>query len=638
MASNDRIDVPLTQAWRESQEQIDKFFLHGLSNGVASAYIRSAHASGKSTSLVAHIHALTQRSMPEARIIYVVPQDAEAVMLRTYLTSVSANPLNPITIKLSEDPSLGFAAIVSHKTFLATFKPHDVSDKTIVLIDTQSCPTTDGELAPGTLLHWAYILRRQSGNGSGNAVVVKSPFKSGRTLAALERWTESTVKMVTVSDSYPRIKVIRIKTDTTWDQQLDKLFAKCHSAGSHHRVLASTASEYHPDLPSASEVTDTAKDWNSIPRAVANSTAFIRPEVVTTRQVMSQLEFMNEYAWVLKSAAPSEVKFFAPFTEEDLLTGPGFHEDDPEGTAYHEDIAWTILRMVETWPGLHFFDMPIRVPYDIRAVREICRRLLAVRGIESAWDDGVYRLAKKGERVLAIREHAGQIQDFHVAYFLSSIDDNPSFSDSLKRVIIRIAAIFAENVGQLYEMVDESAAQSLDDLVRASTGVGSRRVRRGAAWLSLGVWQKATTSADRTESGRLLVSHDHAKLIAERVKSLENHYKLSPASDELKSTELTEEEMDHVDRQLVWAWLHHIVFFPDANALPFDVVSMKDLETNEHDFVDVKVLLKSLHNDGGPKNVMKDITFIPHRIVDEVEDALGMTPHRVVGTTFPLQR
>ncbi|KAI4868248.1 hypothetical protein F4820DRAFT_445387 [Hypoxylon rubiginosum] len=268
---------------------------------------------------------------------------------------------------------------------------------------------------------------------------------------------------------------------------------------------------------------------------------------------------------------------------------------------------------------------------------------------------------ERGVFLVSIKRAAGSIIDFHVAYFLACIHmHKETLSLSAKRVIVRMAAILACGIDTLCTKSTPEAEYPRPDDVRVyCAGVGAQLVQKGGVWIALGLWQSIVQGGLKDNDGTyptirrgdINLSISTAVGVLELVSALEKLFGLPHTIAELRDTELMLDEITFIERQLLWAYLHRMVYMIENPAgRPVDVVSLRDIEISPDEILDLRMARVSQDNKGrgcfaiyaglslsGSRYIANGLTLIPYQLIKEVERLIGMPFDQAVASKYPLR-
>ncbi|EOO03089.1 hypothetical protein UCRPA7_1396 [Phaeoacremonium minimum UCRPA7] len=274
-------------------------------------------------------------------------------------------------------------------------------------------------------------------------------------------------------------------------------------------------------------------------------------------------------------------------------------KETPKPNAFNRDIMSFLFRLVATFPKRCLQDMPVLLPHDWRMVNEYLRRLIAMGCIHQPMSGREELKINKG-RGYNMRKLMHIENDFHSLFLLGGIEtDMPS---ALKRVFIRLSVIVS---GDNYKFKYMNEAPETDPVTKrglkleCSIGIGKEFCTNGGIWLALGLWEshmeryKVVSSPERQKvffGDRIILYHEEAKRIQERVNELEQLLELDPLT-EADEEALSKDDILIIEIELVKSRIHNLVYFrkpanEDDDVKGLDCTSGKWLETNYDDIVD----------------------------------------------------
>lgn len=688
-------EITGTSAWIGNKNEIDSFVSSGLDGTTHAAYIVSPHASGKSTTMLAFICSRVLAQTPDARLLYLVSTPTEATILGTYLKSEDFKSTRDSqdrdfegvsSLNLSAQPNPGSLCLLPFAEFCQTFNARErPTSRTIILLDAEINPTTEGELAFGIVMHWAFCCRRHE-DKDGHAIAVLSQFFSKRTNDAIIKHVKQ-VRLITVEDRHKELRIEVIKDDwATHTRELITRFSGIKNSA-RNRVLVSDPNPWETGLEPDKLLPVHINNIDTLPTVLAHCDAIAIPpwigfstaygglrylisigtvntrffdrrtsQIVNSDRSLNQLEVNRDYSWALKSSLSLQnvVIYTAYPKEKTFAIGNEF-----AGDAYNGDLLITVLRLIQQWPDMLVREMPIRAIDDILAVKEIYNRLTIVGCIQMTENgSGKYRITDRGRCVLSLQQvFDGGIINFHVAYFLSCIKQHPlEFSDNLKRVMIRIAAIVMEDIGTFCAKEYDSPMPTVEKIQEHCLGSGTSRVHRGAVWTALAMYQKMYVSSHAAQAGIsslqqqdwLVLSPSSATAIARRVESLEAFFGVQDhSSQEEERTKLSEDEMDRIEVELMWAWLNQVVCFDKTESKTYDLLSLKEVHLDRSEMLNVQNLHRQYRTKGcfgiyfslnleDEDYIVSQVTVIPRRCFHEVEKRTGLEFPEFISTTYPV--
>ncbi|KAI1775552.1 hypothetical protein F4818DRAFT_451814 [Hypoxylon cercidicola] len=685
-------------AWTVKQKEIDDFVDRIPRRGASAAFIQGPHASGKSTTMVAHILGLVQTRLSGASLVYLMPTLVECVLLRDYLASEEFNAQLPVQISDRVlEPAPG-EAIPAGSLYVQSYTSalQDIRNGTfsvfktgaVVLIDLEVNPTTDGEMLLGHVLEAADFSRAE---GSGCAVITISTFESPRTEAAMDRVIGRKPKVIQIPQDFAPVPLRRMPEP--WRDFAKGLATRANGTGGPDKMpervvigqerFGEVDDEFYSIERPSMHAEETLADLRSKPASmlvasdlcvslpwpglahfvshgIVKSQIFDRKtsQIVSLARHMTRTEILVQQSWLLKSDRPREDTNFHT-TYEDFDRRP--LGSDPAGEAYGKDLLWTALNLIHAWPSSLPNDLPVKLPPDTLGMGEVMARLSILQCIVNEDGQTMGKMDKRGLALVSIKQATGDVIDFHVAYFLACIYTNKGkLSLNVRRVIVRIAAILAIGIHTLCtKATPEAEYPSLEHVRVHCVGVGASLAHKGAVWIALGLWQASVQSGLKDNNGiyptirrgDVNFSIGIAVRVLDLVSALNGLFELPDTNAELRDTELTSDEILFVERQLLWAYLHRVVYLSDnPAALPVDVVSLKDVTISSDEILDLNVPRVAQENKGkgcfaiyaglslsGSRYIASGLTIIPLQLIREVKDLTGMPFDQAVATHYPLK-
>ncbi|KAI2778193.1 hypothetical protein F4815DRAFT_494761 [Daldinia loculata] len=684
MASNE----DNTPAWMAAQEQIDRFFDRVEKRRASAAFIQGPHACGKSTTMLAHLFAQAQDKAPGAPVVYILPSPVEVAMLLPYLTSEDFNeqlsvPIaDSIITEPAEDYSVpaGKLLITDYKQFLNLFlklNKFPLGDRAVVAIDLQTNPTCEGEILLGRILEWVSSCHESKDPAA--AVVAISPFASPRTEGILHRVGRKPDVIRIPAGPDPPIQLTPL--GKSWKEDVEKMASLNTAPMSPEdpRTMFGVVSMQDLFFRNQVETLDmdlapeTVSDYLSHERCllVKNNLEFSLPwkglrdfvsertirelgfdpqhNIVMRTRVKTKVEILREQSWLLKSNVPrKDVVFYTTST----LDYQNLPDHEPCGTAYTAGISWTLLHFIEQWPSKTITSMPVRRVPNAEATVKIITRLLT---LGCAVPSGLgSRVTAKGTEMLHLMNRIESLDNFQVAFFLASARPRAEqLRPNVMRVIVRLAALLQVGIGNICRKVENASPPSLDEVRQMCRGVGASLVHRGALWIALGLWQEKVHTGQTAllafiTDGAFRMLYPTPWLILNPaamyevqgiVSALETFLQITPFTDgeELSATELTDEEVIFIERELLSAYRYNIVALPrDTRSRPFDAGSFLNLNVSKRDILNVEEAREGYRGEAdrcfaiysglavrGKDYFAEDVTLLPDSLLEDVRAYTG---------------
>lgn len=684
--------------------EIDEFIRGGRKLPVSALYLKGPHDTGKSTTLPMYLLSAIKiwPELVDTRVMYLVGNQVEARILREYLEETFGRWYSNAT----ENDILVITDYANGIDIIDKITVNKTHRDMIILMDLEINPSAFGELVFARVMQWASECRFTD-NACHLAIITATSLHCGRTIEALQKWIGAPPPIIEIPAQQRNVcsKFLRpgwslnefldsIRTDAVTDvsELNDKVVQnQCivSNSDAFHYKKEPTHSRAHRESiseclvssrvilirPSLSFSTKSERLRYFVSAGVEDALLFDHhtSHVLRTTRQLSRAEIEKERSWLLKSAVPLEESvFFQKFsTDEEQARPETIHFDC---RAYNEQLTWTVLSILQHWPGTPIPHMPIRAPVDDRAIIETCRRLVTIGCVERLdGPAGRYRVTRRGTRLLNLWvKDAKNMGDFQVAYLLATVMEKAhQYSTNLRRVLVRIAAIATTPLRNFVSRKDQEGTwkwQGRDEedaqIRSACAGIGAARIENGAVWIALALWQNWKANR-RPERGLqvpscLSCNWEQAKSILELVHAFEDKVGISHCSDELRDTDLTDDEVSAVEIELMWAWLHQIAFFDPAprlgvssNTVITDVIcgrsftagpgNMINMEVNfggkdkvEHERVGFFAVYFGLEKSKLDIYTASDLTVIPIRHFSDVYKQTGIKYPEAVVTTYPI--
>ncbi|KAI1404189.1 hypothetical protein F4819DRAFT_483812 [Hypoxylon fuscum] len=306
-------------------------------------------------------------------------------------------------------------------------------------------------------------------------------------------------------------------------------------------------------------------------------------------------------------------------------------------------------------------EVPIPVLYHIdqKIDEEVLRRLHLMGCLHYNGPGNDVVSTALGARTLFYTQH-GSLNpdgDIHQGNLIARIETYTTLSMPVRRVLIRIAALTGrEKLCHTSSRLVNDDPESLVALRDDSAGVGRQYAGTGEIWTLLGIWLKMRqedgparivlnpVGSERSyvpwgARGLLRINIQVARKALARIESLEKRLGMSPCLDEVKETQLSEDERCLVLEILLRAYLTRLIVFPcnSPDRHPHDVVSKQPVDVSrEYHPIAFSHILRGMRGqpgglcaiyqmsyllDGGI--VPHRLTLIPRSILRKVQDELG---------------
>ncbi|KAI1774833.1 hypothetical protein F4818DRAFT_416866 [Hypoxylon cercidicola] len=632
-------NIIMESAWMAKMPDLTTFVARSLDIKQSRVtYLQSAHASGKSTTMLKWIMTVINDNLPQPKkatpwFVYVVPRPVEKEFVTDYLLANAGDD------GIFENTSSSFDdrfVIVTYEGFLdAIGEKKDWPERVTIMADVELRATVAGEIFFGKLLE---LVKK---NEPVVNLLLVSPHQSARTKSAFEQ-VVGQVHEIEVPNINPQLQVHTIEGND-WKEQVAGLVEQVYRANTEAKIFVGTSDGGYID-PIAHKndkeiVHLKGPNVNGLHEAFAGKERIfaIDPEVAvsaptdnlelvisegTTRAVlfdtmtsqlvackrsMTRREIELEQSWALKTSLHREdvgIYMVTANNKRPNIT------TDPWSRAWNVHLSWLTLRIFSTWPDTNPGDLPIRRPPDVLAFTETMNRLVVMGLLEQDLEGkGRYSTTILGGRALrwmtwwaTLPLNATDQLQVHTAYLLAvaSMKQDPP---NVIRVLIRLAAITACGISKFCVSNSKRGRPSRSAVEAQCDGIGRRLCWKGALWIALGIYQKGMAKDDfRGDSHRLLerdwalVSAGLGYEIQQSVEAIEKCIGLGPAADEIQYTLLNADEVAAVERYLMWAWLHRVIGIrcERGEDTAFDVVSAHLVEIDEaRDLFDIRKMTDS---------------------------------------------
>ncbi|KAK8085856.1 hypothetical protein PG997_007127 [Apiospora hydei] len=697
MATKNNSATELRFAWRQRQQEIDEFVRYLPSTNVSAAFIAAQHASGKSTTLLAHISDVMQQdnAFANTTIFYLLPSEIEVKVLCNYVFSPESKPGTKAQTCFSR-------AIAPGKVFIADFDKgiahfHEIYTRSkdgssvLLVLDLEIAPTTAGEVLLGLASEWAACASKSADKGNG--LVVLSSYTSPRALEALNRAVGRPPNLIQVPKVAVNMGMEVLEDDEVehvkrlYSQQSGSRRLLIHHSPDwdHHLAVADKEkgrirwirSDYCPavdqlislrnihvsvgtDFPCSFPVNGLTHVVSSCKVEVLVFRKDVAQPVTQVRDI-TELEYNRERSWAHKSSVPDDVMCYRPRAFLDAPMAPGI---DVLGSAFLGNRYGTVLEYLAHWPGMAFSKMPTRAPHDFGMLRDICQKLELFGCIKSVAQNGrpvpgVYRLSDFGTRLLDLwHQPRHKALDFHVLHLLTTTYEGKEsgWSRNLIRVAVRLAAIMS--VGpRLSGKADSHAQQPLQQLQAEFAGVGMGQAHLCGLWASLGVFQKAKSEGsvnhlriDVVRRGDVIFNVWYAYQVSNLVLKLEDGLGCHNGLSELWDTTLTAEEIEILEDALLSAWVDEVVVFNSQQSTWHEASTSRQVQLGSSEFLDSAALLqRDEFQHGlyaiytkicgvGEDLIVKNATVIPQRVVKAAADRFGLPFSMAIASKYHASR
>ncbi|KAK9794298.1 putative Helicase ATP-binding domain-containing protein [Seiridium cardinale] len=325
------------------------------------------------------------------------------------------------------------------------------------------------------------------------------------------------------------------------------------------------------------------------------------------------------------------------------------------------------MNLIAAFPGRELTKMPTRQDWNIGLFHEHISRLEVLGVVEKSSPHGgiAFKFTERGSLVYKLCGLMADLQlpiDIHAALFLSSIRyprRGRSLDKNCQRLIIRLACIMVVQPHAFCLLKKLYREATPAEVAAAVEGVGAKKASNGAAWIALGNWQKFqktnsfASSSDgpaQVSNGLFSISRQWGSRILNATNLLEGFFGLSSVLDELEETRASDEQLEDIEVEMMWAWLHGTAYFDCSNsASTVDILSGKMLFSFEQELLDIEKK-RQIHTGGGFLAIYSDLelvtvneqkglhaqsmTVIPMKLYSEVTEAFGIKYPIMVHSTY----
>ncbi len=614
---------PAFRAWEEAADQLDQYLADAVLNpGVTALSLASQPATGKSTSLIRHIFQLSKASKAPSRVWYVVSTEVEARFIKSWLIAHGA--VN------TDAESLGVEVLTTER-FRRIAEGDDWASDLTIVFDISWYPTVDDEVALGLLLGRAREVKKAVGEKGMKIhmaiVLLMSGVESPRTLKAFKKVLGhiTQIDLLHRHHTYPELR----RLDGDWEETLANRVESVREHGG-RVVIADTKAWLWPRFSSLLNHMGEIQQSNDVilqPKEMVNVnidtlldddiliTAGETPYAVGLKGVsvvicsgltrimpminprLMQLvdinkgltwpEILRVASWGVRSSeyARRNVVFCAPRQDWSQLQAMADHDRDDMGRAWNRDLPIFLLAIFSTWPGLSVGNIPIRSAPDGWVFVDGIRRLCMLGCIVEADSDGtVFQCTDLGSQILEIWKKTSKVLSFHVAFLLARVaimQRDGDASPLVLRVLVHMAAIAHTGIGLFMDVSRPINERDLADCFPPI--IPTERRHAGGYWAVLGLYLHCHEAFWETQNTRLspvegvTLSVNEGQDIKGSIEVFERL--LTPASsiiltDDWYTKTLDEAEVTKIDEELMWAWLHRVVFFhPNPESQDSDIVT-----------------------------------------------------------------
>ncbi|KAI4864217.1 hypothetical protein F4820DRAFT_470840 [Hypoxylon rubiginosum] len=624
------VTLPRDSAWAANREDVRDFVVKGKDITQSRVtYLQSAHASGKSTSMLLWIMQLINQTVEKKTypsFIYVLPNETEVKFVCDFLAQ------DPLQDGIFETTGMSFEdryVITTYERFLRLQegmlqKGEHWPKRVTIMADVELRASVAGEIFFGKL---AELVRK---NKPAVNLLLVSPHRSLRTLRAFQEIV-GTVCEIVVPDANPQLRVktieghdwmdkaARLADDVLRKDKDAKVFFGMSDASYLFSYLArqATAEVTFVNQLNVDDLKNLVKDRVLVvdpelsvsahthglrlvvSQCTAESVMFdtATSQLLQRERAMTLREVEQEQSWAFKtSSEPEDVEVYVAMPENRYRHLK--RSCDPWSPAWNVHLPWLALRIFSTWPDTNTGDLPIRRPPDVFAFSETIGRLARMGLLQQDKDGkGKYSCTRLGVHAFSwmnMWTHIGanatyQLQ-VHAAYLLA-VATTKKDPPKVVRVLIRLAVISAAGIGNFCAIADPARGRPSASAIRAECeGIGRELFWKGALWTALGVYHKGLARHDfrfdspvTLQRGQMLLDPSKGFEISQAITKIEASLGLPAPADEIQDTFLNNDEVATVERHLMWAWLHRIVGIrcKGAGDLAFDVASGHPVEVNE---------------------------------------------------------
>ncbi|OTA78080.1 hypothetical protein M434DRAFT_402292, partial [Hypoxylon sp. CO27-5] len=587
-----------TSAWIAIRDELRSRLSEANVNGRLNVTgVTSMPATGKSTTMVSYIIQLAREGRVPERVIYVIPDSTERLLLSEWL--IQNRGVNEQELGDGRLASKNKVTLSETRDFLQYLRAADgsVSQAVTLLIDISWYPTVEEELMFAELVEWGRQ-RMNSPNCRTAIVLLMSIFESQRTMDLLrDSFGPECIRGLTFPSlhNWPKAEALHPNSGMFVSNTLHQARA---NGGRIIKTGLSSFPGYNMDdeeelyLPCAGILETTPRyligemkvfPFLSIDQPLCYSTKFtglrvflsddktMAPEMdnktfqwMIKSRKLEGCELIRHKSWVVKSdSIPGHVKFLTTYS---AITVPPSVTPRVEsfGPAWNADLLATVLSLVNMRGGRFLSQMNIRRVPNQLFWAEGLRRLYILGCLERDQVFGTYRASNFGASVCqAILDH--QV-NFHVAYLLSMARLEPDVV--VKKVLIRMAALFHIQPRRVL-VFNRRDRPTLKEMQNASAPLVRNEVQSGYIWQALGVYLALNNGVPLggvgpgiLTIGKFTVFPSEAKHVGRFVERVESKYAISQDDFSWINGSLSAQQTRVINRALMWSWLHRSVWFP----------------------------------------------------------------------------
>ncbi|KAI0474547.1 hypothetical protein F4859DRAFT_521625 [Xylaria cf. heliscus] len=616
-AEVDEHRYPAFSAWKQAQGEIDRHLEDAVMNpGVTALSLTSNPATGKSTTLMRHIAELAMVSKAPRHVLYIVPTQIEAYYISSWLlahgvldTSAAVGGLRGVKVMTTE-------------VMVKMFTEQDARwpDHLTIAFDINWYPTVDDEMALAVLLQWAGRVKESGGQrGIHMAIVLlMSGFESARTIYAFRKRLGD-ISQINLDTHHIYPTLTALKGD--WKKDLRGSIGHAHTNSSRIVIGAGLQDVWSwkrtrvdgkapaiiPDF--SDPVDDPVKVLLQDLDILANNRAIhacaqvpfalglanvshvvcsgeigqiarfdsVIMQTVIYRRRMMRSEILRVLSWGIRSDKYGTAKnpvLAAPAADYDALNKAAEADRDNLGDAWGRDLWFLILKVFKVWPGLRIDEMPTRPPLDIVGISDSIRALLVLECLEEQ-EEG-WKCTALGLQILRVRREMGSTLSFNVAFLLARVammQRQSNASPVVALVLIHMAAIAHVGSSEFFHVKGPVDREALAQCLPAV--VPKERWCAGFLWVGLGLYlfgcrgsmipdKDEDESPDFPEIGGIDVDIDVGIAIRDLAKKFARYTRvtLGKLQDSNWDMErLSEADLETIELELMWAWLHRIAMF-----------------------------------------------------------------------------
>lgn len=222
---------PQNLAWKAKQTVIDDFLRTSLANKKTSvAYLKAAHGTGKSTTLLKHVYEVAQSVSEKPKITYVMSRAAETAALTKWLDESVGPGVFQQVLDTPLTPNIPFT-VTSYNTFVGSMPQNPIREGILLVVDVELTPSLWGELVFGMLL------APTQSEDPAVTILLMAPHLSKRTVTAFEK-VVGTMKIIDIQDPSPPLRVRYVQEDGNgWAETARAIIAKARARDAGAKAL-----------------------------------------------------------------------------------------------------------------------------------------------------------------------------------------------------------------------------------------------------------------------------------------------------------------------------------------------------------------------------------------------------------------